>query len=182
MKRFLLRLFTGPILFCALLSCSEEQNFDQFEDLSITPTVASSIFYLESDEETINNVPAGPFYYQTVNFDAFNEEFVAERLLEGTITYEIENTTSKTLQVVIEFLDAGGNVLDTELFNIDPNLPETYTREVTYGPTGKSLNILAATDGLRISGNNQSDTTSVSTASEPKVILRSAAEFLFRLK
>ncbi|WP_036379884.1 hypothetical protein [Muricauda sp. MAR_2010_75] len=182
MKRLFLRLLTGSTLFCVLLSCSEEQDFDQFEDLSITPTVASSIFYLESDEETINAVPAGPFYYQTVNFDAFNEEYVAERLLEGTITYEIENTTSKRLEVAIEFLDQGGNVLDVELFEIDPNLPETYTREVTYGPTGKSLNILAATDGLRISGNNQSDTTSVSNASEPKVILRSAAEFLFRLK
>ena len=182
MKRLFLRLLTGPVLFCMLLSCSEEQNFDQFEDLSITPTVASSIFYLESDEETINDVPAGPFYYQTVNFDAFNEGFVAERLLEGTITYEIENTTSKRLEVAIEFLDEGGNVLDVELFDIDPNLTETYTREVAYGPTGKSLNILAATDGLRISGNNQSDTTSVSTTPEPKVILRSAAEFLFRLK
>ncbi len=182
MKRLLLRLLTGPVLFCVLLSCSEEQDFDQFEDLSITPTVASSIFYLESDEETINAVPAGPFYYQTVNFDAFNEEYVAERLLEGTITYEIENTTSKRLQIAIEFIDQGGNTLDVELFDIDPNLPETFTREVTYGPTGKSLNILAATDGLRISGNNQSDNTSVSNASEPKVILRSAAEFVFRLK
>ncbi len=182
MKRFLLCPLIGAILFGMLLSCSEEQDFTQFDDLSITPTVASGIFYLESDEETINNVPAGPFYDQTVNFDAFNEEFVAERLLEGTITYEIENTTSKRLEVTIEFLDEGGNVLDTEFFDIDPNLPETYTREVTYGPTGKSLNILAATDGLRISGNNQSDTTSVSPDSEPKVILRSAAEFLFRLK
>ncbi|MFD2101659.1 hypothetical protein [Flagellimonas iocasae] len=175
--------FLGGLMLCFFLqSCSEEQNFDQFDDLSITPTVASSIFYLESDEASINEVDSGPFYYQTVNFDAFNEEFVAERLIEGTISYEIENTTSKSLQVSIEFLDEGGNVLDIENFNIEPNLPEPSTRDVTYGPTGKSLNILAATSGLRVTGNNMSDDTSVSNASDPKVILRSAAEFIFRLK
>jgi hypothetical protein len=107
---------------------------------------------------------------------------VAERLIEGTISYEIENTTSKSLQVSIEFLDEGGNVLDTELFNIDPNLPETSTREVTYGPTGKNLNILSATSGLRVTGTNLSDNNSVSNASDPKVVLRSAAEFIVRLK
>ena len=182
MRRLFFRILGGLMLGFVMLSCSEEQNFDQFEDLSITPTVASSIFYLESDETSINEVPAGPFYYQTVNFDAFNQEFVAERLIEGTITYEIENTTSKQLQVAIEFLDENDNVLDTEFFDIGPNLTETFTREVTYGLTGKNLNILAETSGLRITGNNLSDDTSVSTASEPKVILRSAAEFLFRLK
>ena len=182
MKRLFLRLLSGLLLFCMFLSCSEEQNFDQFEDLSITPTVASGIFYLESDEETINSIPTGLFYDQFATFEAFNEEFVAERLLEGAITYEIENTTSKRLQVAIEFLDANGNVLDVELFEIEPNLPETSTREVTYGPTGKSLNILIATTELRITAGNLSDDTSVSTASDPKVILRSAAEFLFQLK
>lgn len=182
MKRSSFHMLGGLILCFVLQSCSEEQDFDQFDDLSITPTVASSIFYLESDEESINAVNSGPFYYQTVNFDAFNEQFVSERLLEGTITYEIENTTSKNLQVSIEFLDDNDNVLDTEFFDIDPNLPETFTREVAYGPTGKNLAILSATSGLRVTGSNLSDDTTVSNNPDPKVILRSAAEFIFRLK
>jgi hypothetical protein len=173
-------MLSASILF--LFSCSEEQDFNQFDELSITPTVASSIFYLQADEESINAVEAGPFYYETVTFEAFNEQFVAERLLEGTISYEIDNTTSKRLQVSIEFLDEANNSLDVELFDIGPNQSETFTRDVTYGPSGKNLTILTATNSLRISGSNLSDTSSVSTTPEPKIILRSAAEFLFRLK
>lgn len=184
MKGLFCRLLVALIFFSFLLnSCSEKQDFDQFEDLSITPTLASGIFYLESDEATINAAgDVGVFYAQTVNFDAFNEEFVAERLLEGTIHYELENTTSKRLGITIEFLDESGNVLDVESFTVEPNMPEVFTRDVFYGPGGKSIDILVTTSSLRISGGNLSDSTSVSSTSDPKVKLSSGAEFLFRLK
>jgi len=161
----------------------EEQDFGQIDDLNVTPTLASGIFYLESDEETINSYGGfGTFYSETVNFDAFNQEFVAERLLEGVIIYEIENTTSKRLDIHIEFLDESGNVLYEEVFTVEANPSETFTREVAYGPGGLSLSILTNTSSLRVTGRNLGDATSVSSQPDPKIILRSAAEFLFRLK
>lgn len=183
MKRKLL--FLGLWLLGVLIvgtSCSSEQDFDQFNDLSVTPTLASSMFYLESDEAFINTITASNiFYSQTYNFDAFTEQFVAERLLEGTITYEFENTTSKRLNIVIEFLDEGGNVLDAEVFDIEA-VPTATTRDVAYGPTGKSLDILINTSNLRLTASNLGDTTSISSLPEPKIVMGSAAEFLFRLK
>ncbi|WP_127023876.1 hypothetical protein [Flagellimonas beolgyonensis] len=170
---------------CAFLmfSCTEEQNFDQIDDLTVTPTLATPLFYVESDEQTINNsVTTTTFYTQTVDFEVFSETYVAERLLEGTITYAIDNTTSKNLFLTIEFLDASGNVLDVESFNIEANLSETFIREVVYGPGGKSLDILTATTQLRITATNLGDTTSTSTNADPKIELGSAAEFLFQLK
>lgn len=165
------------------LSCTEEQNFDQIDDLTITPTLASGLFYFESDEQTINDTTSTQtFYTQTIDFQAFNETYVAERLLEGTITYEIENTTSKNLQITIEFLDASGNVLDTEIFDIEADPSGIVTREVAYGPGGKSLDILIATTQLRITANNLSGTTSTSSNTDPKIKLGSGAEFLFQLK
>lgn len=178
--RLLVVLIFFPFLFN---SCSEKQDFDQFEDLSITPTLASGIFYLESDEATINAAgDVGVFYVQTINFDAFNEEFVAERLLEGTIQYELENTTTKRIGIAIEFLDENGDVLDVEPFIVEPNMPEVFTRDVFYGPGGRSIDILTTTSSLRIAVGNLSDSTSVSTTSDPKIKLSSGAEFLFRLK
>ncbi|WP_420604248.1 hypothetical protein [Flagellimonas sp.] len=183
MKKLLFNPLSLAVVFTILLSCSEKQDFNQFDDLSITPTLTSSILYLESDEQFINTLSAfDAFYSQTVNFDAFNEQYVAERLLEGKIIYEFENTTSKRLNIAIDFLDEGGGVLDTESFDVEPATTPAQTTEITYGPSGKSLDILRATSGLRITGTNLSDATSVSTASEPKIIMRSAAEFLFRLK
>lgn len=181
------RLFIPPKLavmaFFLAFSCADKQDFDQFDDLEITPTVASSLFYLESEEQHINAVGGlANFYTQLVNFEAFNEEFVAERLMDGTITYEIENTTSKELNITIEFLDEGGNVLDAQVFDVDPAPSPLFSLEVFYGSGGKSIDILTATTGLRINATNLGDSTSVSALPEPKLILRSAAEFRFRLK
>ncbi|MBW8243465.1 hypothetical protein K1F50_11685 [Muricauda oceani] len=182
MKRLLYSvLWITGLLFCSV-SCMEEQDFDQIDDLSVTPTLASGIFYLESDEETINSVATGSFYSEEFTFEAFNEQYVAERLIEGTITYELDNTTSKDLRIVVEFLDEDGRVLDIERFDIEADPSETLIREVFYGPSGKPIDILANTTGLRVSAVNLSDNTSISPAENPSLILRSGAEFLFRLQ
>ncbi len=183
MKRSFYLLLCISALLLLSQSCTEPQDFSQFDDLSITPTLATGLFYMESDEVTINDAGSlSTFYSQTVNFDAFNEQYVAEHLIEGTITYEILNTTSKQLRITIEFLDEAENTLDAELFNIDPDPSGINIWEVAYGPGGKSLDILANTSSLRITATNLGDATSVSTQSEPKIKFKSAAEFLFRLK
>ncbi|WP_318311995.1 hypothetical protein [Flagellimonas crocea] len=174
-------LLTG-ILFLAI-SCTEEQDFSQFDDLQVTPTLASGLFYMESDEATINEAGAiNSFYSQEINFDAFNEQYVAERLLEGVITYEIDNTTSKELRLIIEFLDDAGQPLDREVFTIEADRSEMVVREVPYGPGGKPIDILANTSSLWITANNLGDATSVSSAEDPKIILRSGAQFVFQLQ
>ncbi|MEM0931114.1 MAG: hypothetical protein AAGJ12_01525 [Bacteroidota bacterium] len=172
------------ILFCLFFfpSCSEEQDFDQFDDLSITPAIASSIFSVEASEDFINSVSTlSAFYTQTFVFEAFNEQFVAERLLEGNITYDFENSTSKPINIIIEFLDEGGNVLDFESFDIAAGPGEMVSRTVDYGPNGKPLFLLTNTANLRLTGRNLGDNTSVSTEPEAKFIMKSAAEFLFQL-
>ncbi|MCL6264938.1 hypothetical protein [Flagellimonas myxillae] len=182
MKKLLLWRFSMPIVICMALACTEEQNFGQFDDLSVTPTVASSIFYLESTEEVINLTPTAIFYAHTFNFDPFSEQYVADHLLEGVLLFEIENTTSKQLSLSIEFLDENDDVLDVEVFTVDPEPTMLVTRSVAYGPGGKSLDILRNTSGLRVTAENLGDTVSVSTAEDPKIILGSAAEFRFRLQ
>lgn len=173
-------LLTGFL--CLTLSCSEEQDFNQIDDLSVTPTLASGLFYFESDEATINSAGALTFYSQEVNFDAFNGEYVAERLLEGVILYEMDNTTSKELRIIIEFLDDAGRPLDREIFTIEADPADTVVREVPYGPEGKPIEILTNTSSLRVFANNLSDGTSVSSNEEPKIVFRSGAEFLFELQ
>ncbi|MEM9078530.1 MAG: hypothetical protein AAGC43_15925 [Bacteroidota bacterium] len=175
-------LFTIVILLFLGISCSDEQDFDQFDDLSITPAVASSIFSFEADEDFINTITTvNTFYTQTFIFEAFSEQFVAERLIEGTITYDFENTTSKPLNIIVEFLDEVGNVLDFENFSIAQGPNETQTRNVAYGPNGKPLDILINTASIRVTGRNLGDNVSVSTEPDAKVTMKSAAEFLFEL-
>ena len=166
-----------------IVSCADKQNFDQYDDLGITPTVTSSLVYVESPEDYINNTAGIDFYSQDFNFDAFNEAFFAERVLDGSITYELENTTSKQLEITLSFLDDAGNVLDTETFSVDPAPTAVLTREVFYGgATGRSMDIIRNTSGFRVAGRNLGDNTSVSGLPDPKIIFRSSARFRVRLK
>lgn len=174
-----------PLIFLfifLLASCAEEQDFDQFDDLSVEPTVASSIFYFESDEGTINVAGTGGFYQEIFTFEAFSNPSIADRVLDGIITYQVENTTSKPLGLLIEFLDANGNVLDAESFVVDEEPAPLLERQVAYGDGGKPMDILINTTNIRVSGENLGDATSQSSQPQPKIILRSSAAFRLRLQ
>lgn len=172
------------LLLCLVLgSCVEEQNFDQFDDLEIIPTVEASILYVESPESVINDAPGAIWYVQTFNFDAFSEGFFADNVLDGVIIYELENTTSKELEIIFEYLDDAGNVLDTESFSLDPAPTAVLRRETTYGtPSGRSLDIIRNTSGVRVNANNLGDNTSVSSLPDPMVIFRSSGKFRLQLR
>ena len=163
-------------------SCSEEQDFDQIDDLDVIPTAEASLIFVEVPEDVINLGSGINFYSQTFNFDAFEEQFFADNVLDGVITYEVENTTSKPLDVTIEFLDAADNVLDVEAFTVPAAPTAIIRREITYGtPTGRDINIIINTTAIRVTGINLGDTTSVSSLPDPTVFLRSSAQFRIRL-
>ncbi len=165
-----------------LISCSEEQDFERVDDLEVVPTVATSLLYIESDESSINLAGNGSFYSEVFTFEAFNEPFVADNVLDGTITYQVENTTSKEIDILVEFLDGTGNVLDTESFTIDPEPAPLLERQIAYGNGDKSLDILRNTTNIRVGGENRGDATSISSQPEPRIILRSSAAFRLRLQ
>ena len=181
MKNRIVR-FLGFWLFFLAIGCVEEQNFDQADDIAVVPEMEAAMLYMETPEEVINEEPDLTFLSVTFDFLAFQEEFVAENILDGSLIYQLENTTSKPLRLSIEFLNDQGTLLDTETFNLDPAPTAILNREVVYGPSGKPMDILRNTVALRISGTNLGDTSSVSEAPEPKFILRSTAKFRIQLQ
>jgi hypothetical protein len=176
-----LGLLTGVFLLCCLSSCVEQQNFEQYDEVAVTPLLEAALLYLETPESEINRQTSPSFVSTTFDFEAFSEQFVAEGILEGSLIYQLENTTSKPLQITLEFLDASGQVLDTETFLMDPAPTAILNREVVYGPAGIPLEILTNTAALRVSGTNLGDQTSVSGEPEPRFVLRSTAKFRISL-
>lgn len=173
----------GMLLALLLTSCVDEQDFSQYDDLNLLPTIESSILYLESPESLINEIPSNTYYSQVFNFDAFSEQFIAERLVEGVITFEVENTTSKPLRLVVEFLDEADNTLYTQVFNIPAAPTAILRREVSFGTAGgEDLAIITNTSSIRLSAENLGDNTSTSSLPDPKVIFRSSAKFTLELK
>lgn len=182
MKYIPKNLFTLLLCFAIASSCAEKQDFDQLDDLDITPTSEASLLYIEAPERIINEVSGTNFYSQTFNFDAFSEEFFADNILDGIITYEVENTTSKPLDITFEFLDDSGNSLDSENFTVNAAPTAIIQREIAYGPAGRSLDIIRNTSAIRVSATNLGDNTSVSSLPNPTIYLRSSAKFRLRLK
>ena len=176
-----LRILTGLVLL-VLFGCAEQQNFDQYDDISVTPTLEGSLLYVETPESEINQASGGNFIVETFNFDAFTEGFVSDNLLDGSITYQLENTTSKPLELQVEFLDEGGNVLDTEFFSLDPAPTAILNREVAYGMGGRSIDIIRNTSAFRLTATNLGDSSSTSAEPQPRFIFRSSAQFRIELK
>ena len=176
-------LFYGFCMLLSLFSCIEEQDFDQLDDLEVMPTFEASIFYFETTEQLINDTPNNTFYSNDFNFDAFNSSVFSDRVIEGSLTFEIENTTSKPLEIIIDFLDEDGASLDSITFTIPAEPTQNITRLEEYGgASGKDIAILTNTSSLRLSAENLGDNTSVSGATDPKFILRSSGEFKFLIE
>jgi hypothetical protein len=178
-NRFLL----PAIILLALYSCIETQNFDQYDDLEITPTVEASILYIESPERIINEASGQYYYSQDFNFDGLSVDAFADRVIEGSIFFEIENTTSKQFKPTVEFLDEAGNTIDTIDFPLQPAGPAPlYRRQVPYGPgKQRSIEIIKNTSSIKVSVLIE-DNTSVSNLPDPKIIFRSSGKFRLRLK
>ena len=182
MKKISQILLLGAVLILCQ-SCVKEVDFNQLDDLQVTPSYTASILYLETIETVMNAATDADFFSDTFEFEAFSGDFLTEKLVEGIFSYEIENTTSKPIQLSIDFLNDAGDVLDTETFRVDATPTPLLIREVVYGSaTGKPIDILLNTTSLQISALNLGDNTSVSSEEDPKFIFRSSAAFTIKLK
>lgn len=174
-----------PISYVILIfvfGCSDKQDFDQYEDLSITPTYEAAILYIETPESFINAITGVDIVTQNFNFDAFATDIFANRVIDGVITYEVENTTSKELEITVEFTDEGGNVLDAEVFTIQAAPTPVDRREIQYGDGGRSIDIITNTSNFRVTARNNGDNSSTSNIDDAKITLKSSAQFRLRLK
>ena len=181
MNTIIKRLFLILFGFSVLVSCIEEQDFDQYDELRATPTVEASILYIETPESFINAAAGIDVITRDFNFNAFSADLFAERVLDGTVTYIVENTTSKPVDIFVELLDVNGNVLDTERIESDANMVN-HQVDIAYGNSGKSINIIKNTSSIRVTARNMGDSTSVSDNPEPKIILKSSGKFRLELK
>ena len=157
-KRQVLFMLFVFIVQIAFNSCSDEVDFSQADDLVVEPLVASSIFYFESTEDLINR-GTGAFYTQLFEFNAFSQP-LEDRILEGNISYQLQNTTSKPLNVTIEFLNDNGDVLDIENLTIAATPAPNTEVQVSYGLGAKNIDILINTTQIRVTGINQGDNSS----------------------
>jgi len=182
MKKISLLIFSYSLCFLFLFSCSEPQDFNQAKDLEVIPDLSGSIVYVETTEAIINSTSPVSIT-QNINFDAFTSSIFSDKVISGSVKFQLENTTSKNMQVQIDFLDASDVPLDSFLVTALAAPPETTSElEVAYGPpSGRNIAIIRNTSSIQLTFVNNSDNTSVSSLSNPKLIFKSSASFKLRL-
>ncbi len=170
------------ICLLSLFSCSDEQDYDQARDLEVIPDISGPIIYLETTEAAINAASPGPIS-QNINFDGFAAGVFSDRVISGSIKFQFENTTSKNMQIRIDFLDATNNSLDFELIQVPAGPPlRRIDREIFYGPPSvRSIDIIRNTSSLQLTFINNSNNNSVSSLPDPKLIFKSSASFKLRI-
>lgn len=180
MKRLVHSIFLVLITSVAI-SCTEDLDFTQFDDLEATPTYEAGILYLETTEGLINLISGANVISQNFNFDAFSSEVFADRVLDGTITFTVENTTSKEIELIVQLLDENNTVTDTEVFLILPAPTAIIQREIAYGDNGRSIDIIRTLSTIRVTATNLGDNSSVSSLPNPLITLKSSGRFRVRL-
>ncbi len=170
------------LLLTSIVSCVEDLDFSQFNDLQATPSYEAGILYLEAPESVINLVNGTNVFSRNFNFDAFSSDIFADRVLDGVITFIVENTTSKELEVTVQFLDESDTVTDTEIFLVQAAPTPILKREIAYGNSGRSIDIIKTLSTIRVSAINLGDNTSVSNLSDPMITVKSSGKFRVQLK
>ncbi|MCV6628805.1 MAG: hypothetical protein OIF50_02985 [Flavobacteriaceae bacterium] len=143
---------------------------DQVEDLVLHPILEASLIRLEiADIEA----SAGPLPIEVSDFleyDGFQSGFVPNHLIRADIFFEFENSTAKIFQARIEFLNGNGQILDSQLFDIQSAVnttPFITNRTITY--EGEQISVITNTQIIRI--------TASTNALPPSVIDNAKLEF-----
>ena len=118
------------LLLFVITSCVKDVDFEQAEDLSISPIVESSLIFF--------NFPASEFSEPTgtaivtvsddLELDVFNEEFIRDNLIRAEFFFEVTNSIDRNFRADVILYDENNQVVHT--FNIDTT-PNGNTEVVT---------------------------------------------------
>lgn len=94
------------IVFVIMTSCIKDVDFDQIDNFSLTPVLASSIVYTEVEAIRFveNGMELEIVRDSVANIEIFEDEFVKDNLVKVELVFEATNTINRTFNLKIDFL------------------------------------------------------------------------------
>ncbi|WP_422107392.1 hypothetical protein [Winogradskyella sp.] len=107
----------------AITSCVKDVDFEQAENLTLTPVVASSVVYtdVEASRFSENGMELEVVRDSITNIEIFTEQFVMDNLVRTELILETTNTINRTFGLQVDFLDDSETLLDTLTFEAQPS-------------------------------------------------------------
>lgn len=113
MKTYAYLLVVCSTLFCA--SCVKDVDFDQLENVVLTPVFEADFIYSEFDTSDFieDGLPPDiPIIVEpvrdTINFDLIGTDFAIENLVRIELNFEIRNTIATPFEFEFQFLGGSG--------------------------------------------------------------------------
>ncbi|GAA0724860.1 hypothetical protein GCM10009430_29740 [Aquimarina litoralis] len=124
-KTYALLLFFSAIL--STVSCVEELDFEQLEDVVLTPVFEADFIYSEFDiEEYIpDGLPPDTEFTippevvrDTANYDLVGTDFAVDNLDRVELTIEVRNTIEREFTLQFQFLTQNGQPINDQFYSI----------------------------------------------------------------
>lgn len=108
-KLNLLFLFTAVSFF--LTACIKDTDFNQTEEILITPEIELDFLFFELNSENFTNIAVNNLIVSdTTNFDFLNEEFVVENLIRAEFYFKYTNSFPVDFITEYQFLDENNDI------------------------------------------------------------------------
>lgn len=163
------------LLMCSL-SCSSDLDFNQANDLKLTPVIEGNLSYFDVPAEVFaaNGGLPVQWAYDEQEFDIFRDKYFNSYLQRADFHFEISNTINRSFSLSIVLLDANDNALTTMNFNIPAYSGNTNTITRTEVFENARLELLKRTRKMRflvMIGQG----SALNTSSAGNLVLRSSA-------
>lgn len=177
------------LLLCITLSfnaCIKDVDFDQAENLSISPALEVSILHFEEpvntflDDDGVEIITVK----DSVNIGIFSDQFVVDNLIKADFLFEATNTINRAYEAEIEFYNDLFELQHTINFGVSesPNNQDVVVEYVEIFE-GMELEALKATTNLVLTLNllPSMDGSTLNENTPGDLILRSKASFYFNI-
>ncbi|WPR70072.1 hypothetical protein SLW70_08925 [Flavobacterium sp. NG2] len=93
-------------------SCTSNLNFDQVNDLKLTPIAVANLTYFEAPaHEFVTNGVETNAAFGAQNFDAFRDSFFKDNLIQADFFFEITNTINRAYTIDLVLVDEFDQIL-----------------------------------------------------------------------
>ncbi|WP_140486071.1 hypothetical protein [Flavobacterium sp. GSA192] len=119
-KYHFIRVLSLALFLMCSFSCSSDLNFDQANDLKLTPVIEGNLSYFDVPATAFVADDGSAYHWDSddQNFDVFRDKYFNSYLQKADFHFEITNTISRAFLLSIVLLDDNSNALTTIAFDI----------------------------------------------------------------
>ncbi len=111
------------LLLLAITSCVKDVDFDQVDDLSISPVLESSLIFFDFPASEFEE-PTGTAIVTVgddLELDVFNDEFLRDNLIKVEFFFEITNSIDRSFRSDIIMFDENDQITYAFAIDVTPN-------------------------------------------------------------